>query len=326
MQTHRPFLFITLAYIIGIAVENGFHFPAIALFAAFGVLTVGTLVLSRGRIPGTLAFLLAVAVFGAFAFHNARTLPREHVFFFMRQYYGKAVTVKGVIASDIQKRSLGRGEKISFVLDIRETCFFRKCQARSGKVMVNIFDPVDVRYGDEIMVSGKLHRPFDYGSRGRLSYRSYLAQKKVFLMLSVKKGGRVTLLAHGKGNPLKAASLGCREKLNALFDRYLSRAEAGLMQALITGERSEIPPHVREIFFRTGTVHILAISGMNIAMVAFGLFLFLNLFPIPRRLQMALTLVFIWTYAFMTGGNAPVLRATVMSSVPAEFIAPITVF
>jgi competence protein ComEC len=62
-------------------------------------------------------------------------------------------------------------------------------------------------------------------------------------------------------------------------------------------------------------VHILAISGMNIGMVAFGVFLILNLLPISRRWQMALTIVIIAFYSFMAGGNSPVVRAAVTGTV-----------
>jgi hypothetical protein len=95
---------------------------------------------------------------------------------------------------------------------------------------------VDLRYGDEVLLTGKLHRPLDYSTRGRLSYRSYLARQKIYLMLSVKKGNHVLLSAHDKGSRLVAGALRVREKLNGIFDKYLSPAESGLMQALITGE------------------------------------------------------------------------------------------
>jgi competence protein ComEC len=231
------------------------------------------------------------------------------------KFRGKAVTVKGVVDSDIQSRALGRGLKTSFALRVVEVCVGQRCQPKTGLVMANLFEKADLRYGDEVILNGKLHKPLEFSTRGRLTYRSYLARQRIYLMLSVKKGNGVAVLARGRGNRLVAAALRVREKLNAVFDRYLSPAESGLMQALITGERHDVPPHVREIYFRTGTVHILAISGMNIGMVAFGVFLLLKLLPLSRRWQMSLTIAIIAFYSFMAGGNAPVVRAAVTGTV-----------
>ena len=315
MFTHRPFVFIVLAFIAGILVEAAWPFLAMALIAAFGMCAVMTLLLARWPRSAAIAFLLTAVVLGAFDFKNWLVLPADHVLLSAERFRGKPVVIQGVVASDVQSRALGRGMKTAFTLSVREVCANQKCLKKSGLVLANIFEKIDLRYGDAVILTGKLHRPLDYSTRGRLSYRSYLARQKIYLMLSVKKGNGVSLFAHGQGDRFVAGALQVREKLNSIFDRYLSAAESGLMQALITGERRDVPPHVREIFFRTGTVHILAISGMNISMVAFGVFLILNLLPISRRWQMALTIMIIVFYSFMAGGNSPVVRAAVTGTV-----------
>jgi competence protein ComEC len=315
MFTHRPFIFITLAFIAGILAESTVRISAMALIATFGIFAAATLLLARWPRVVAVTFLFAIAVLGAFGFKNWLVLPRDHVLLSADRTRGKSVIVKGVVYSDIQSRALGRGEKTSFTLAVREVCLDQKCLKKSGLVLANLFEKVDLGYGDVVILAGKIHRPLDYSTRGRLTYRSYLARQKIYLMLSVKKGSGVTVLAHEQGNRLFAGALRVREKLNGIFDKYLSPAESGLMQALITGERRDVPPHVREIFFRTGTVHILAISGMNIGMVAFGVFLILNLLPISRRWQMGLTIAIIAFYSFMAGGNSPVVRAAVTGTV-----------
>ncbi len=315
MFTNRPFIYIVLAFILGIIMEFACRFSAFALVVAFVLLMVLALCLVRWPKWATSMFLLSVVILAAFDYKDWITLPRDHVYLSAGKYRGQAVTVHGVVASDIQTRALGRGTKTSFSLEVQQVCTAKDCMKKSGQVMVNMFEKVSLRYGDEIALVGKLHRPLDYSTRGRLSYPSYLARQKIYLMLTVKKGGGVTTKAREKGNAVVAFALRCRARLNGIFDRYLSPAESGLMQALITGERKDVPAHVREIFFRTGTVHILSISGMNIGMVAFGVFLILNLLPIGRKVQMALTVMIIAFYSFMAGGNSPVVRAAVTGTV-----------
>lgn len=55
---------------------------------------------------------------------------------------------------------------MTFSLDIRKL----SDNKAGGKILVTAFDPVDVRYGDELIVTGKLHA-FEFSFRGRLSYR-----------------------------------------------------------------------------------------------------------------------------------------------------------
>jgi competence protein ComEC len=315
MFTHRPFIWIVISFVIGIIIEYFLEFTVPVLMVTFGVLCPLALLTARWPRTASVVFLLAIAALGAFDFKNWTILPRDHVLLSASRYRGKSVVVEGVVASDIQSRALGRGTKTSFALKVVEVYAGRQCAKRSGLVMANLFEKTDLRYGDEVLLIGKLHKPLEFSTRGRLTYRSYLARQKIFLMLSVKKGNGVKVSARDRGNRFVAVAMRVREKLNSVFDRYLSPAESGIMQALITGERHAVPPHVREIFFRTGTVHILAISGMNIGMVAFGVFLLLNLLPINRRWQMSLTIAIIAFYSFMAGGNSPVVRAAVTGTV-----------
>ncbi len=311
MFTHRPLVLITIVFISGIIVQSVLHMAGIWLALGFGASIILTGLFYFWRPGGMIFFLLAVCFLGALDLTHWQALAQDDVQLSYRQYYGRPVTVAGVISSDIQSKPLGRGQKTTFTIDVKTLSEHKA----SGKVLVVAFDPVDVRYGDEVLITGKLHQPFEYSSRGRLTYRSYLAQRNIYLMLTVKKGNVLFVRARERGNPVIAFALHCRLRLNKILDQYLSPAEAGLVQALITGERKDVPPHVRQIFFLTGTVHILAISGMNVAMVAFGVFLVLNLLPVTRRWQMILTIGIIAFYALMTGGSAPVVRAAVMGTV-----------
>ena len=87
------------------------------------------------------------------------------------------------------------------------------------------------------------------------------------------------------------------------------------MQALLLGDRYNIPASIEELFQYSGVVHILAISGFNISIVAGLIFIFLKLLPIPRKGQYLLTIGLVILYAFMTGGRPSVVRAAIMATV-----------
>ena len=99
------------------------------------------------------------------------------------------------------------------------------------------------------------------------------------------------------------------------FQKYLSPQTFALAMTLLLGERQALSPKVYQNFQATGTVHILAISGLHIGI----LLLFLNFLfkPVKQKsssLFLALTIGILWFYALLTGFSASVLRAVIMFS------------
>jgi len=96
---------------------------------------------------------------------------------------------------------------------------------------------------------------------------------------------------------------------------HLSPEAYNLALAILLGQRQDLSPEIYQNFQATGTVHILAISGLHIGI----LLLFLNFIfkPVKNKsklLYLILTLVFLWFYAFLTGFSPSVLRAVIMFS------------
>ena len=87
------------------------------------------------------------------------------------------------------------------------------------------------------------------------------------------------------------------------------------MEGFLLGDRYNIPRHINELFQMAGVVHILAISGFNVGIVAYATFLFLKMFPLGRRWHYILTILLLIAYAVLTGGQPPVVRATIMAAV-----------
>jgi len=93
-----------------------------------------------------------------------------------------------------------------------------------------------------------------------------------------------------------------------------SKETVGILKALVLGVRSDITPELYQQYINAGAVHILAISGLHIGIITYLLTLFISLVvPAHRKgVKIALLLVFLLTYAAITGFSASVLRAVVM--------------
>jgi competence protein ComEC len=97
-----------------------------------------------------------------------------------------------------------------------------------------------------------------------------------------------------------------RGQLRQSLYQYLDPSEAGTLTAIVLGNRDYIPKEINMAFRHTGTGHILVI-----AMVIF----ILKLVRIPRPWQVGLSILLVFSYAILTGGSVPVLRAAFMASV-----------
>ena len=89
---------------------------------------------------------------------------------------------------------------------------------------------------------------------------------------------------------------------------------AGINRALLLGERSALTNDLRRAFVESGTIHIFAISGMHVMIIA-GVFLFLAAITfVPWRCQGAITLPLLWGYVYIIGAPPSAVRAALMAS------------
>lgn len=314
----RPLPWLVLCFCLGIGLGNRFpqYFHFILLFTFLFAVVVFYLRWLR------LFFILLLIVFfglGAIYTHSYTFLHQDHISYCAHFYKNKPIILKGVIVSDVTKREIFNKVKTSFVLEVRWVESPWGWQKRNGKILVEIFRSPEVSYGDYILAEGKLHRPFNFSreqdKEERLSYPDYLARQGIQYILSVKKNGEMEALREGQGNYFKDLSFRLRDYFRAILARYLSKNEMGLMQAILLGDRSSIAPPLRDLFIHTGTVHILAISGLNVGIVATLFFVILKLIPVGHRLQIFITMLLLIMYGFLTGGSPSVVRATIMAVV-----------
>ncbi len=106
-----------------------------------------------------------------------------------------------------------------------------------------------------------------------------------------------------------------RSALGALLHRFHGKEEAAFLKGILLGDRTGIEPEVRESFVVTGTMHVLAVSGLHVGVLAAALYVMLGLFRIPRTGAAAVTIVALIFYMVLTGLSPSVVRAGVMGGV-----------
>jgi competence protein ComEC len=179
----------------------------------------------------------------------------------------------------------------------------------SGTALIQVPRYPAYRYGDVLKVTGKLETPEPFDN---FDYKSYLARQGIY---SVIYYPGVEILDLGQGFKPWQWIYSLRERLSASLARALPEPQGSLAQGILLGLRTNIPDSLNQAFSRTGTAHILAISGLNISIViAMFLSLGILVFGRQRSTYIWLALVATWLYTLLAGMNPPVIRAAIMGS------------
>ncbi len=103
-----------------------------------------------------------------------------------------------------------------------------------------------------------------------------------------------------------------RERLSSVFEEHVGGDEAGLLKALLLGQRAVIDKKTLDLFRDTSLIHILAVSGLHVGIIWFVLTALLRTFRIPHKSVIMFSSVFLVYYCFLAGLREPVIRATIM--------------
>jgi competence protein ComEC len=96
---------------------------------------------------------------------------------------------------------------------------------------------------------------------------------------------------------------------------------AALLRGMMLGEKHEISDEQQAVFMRSGTMHLFAISGLNIGVIAVALQALLGLARIPHGLRACVAAALLWVFVDITGGSPSAVRAWLMATfIQAAFV------
>ena len=168
-----------------------------------------------------------------------------------------------------------------------------------------------LRPGDQIVLRGALTLPPIFEEFDYRAYRAYLARQGIS---SVTFRPEVEVLLDATWSLPRALSP-WRHRLARSLEEALPEPEGALARALVVGLRGAMPPPITEAFRATGTSHLLAISGLHVALVM-GILLTSAEGVLGRRrhLYLLIPLLGVWGYALLAGMSPSVSRAAVMAT------------
>ena len=201
-----------------------------------------------------------------------------------------------------------------------------KAIAAEGKLLLYFSkDSVEtnLKYGDKIIIHKNLQSIKNSGNPGAFNYQRYAAFQGIFHNVFLKDND--WFIAQGNStNWFKQFIFSARSYVLAVLQKNVGtdnpdsyRDELGIAEALLIGYTNDLDKDLVQAYSNTGVVHIIAISGMHLALIYVLLvWLFAKIPGINKSkwLQLILILACLWMFSLLTGASASVLRAAVMFS------------
>lgn len=311
----RPILCIVIPFCVGIAFSYFFNISILP----FLVLTILFLILCalffRNNLLSHVFLYIALIFFGIVYYQDYSVLPQNHISNFTSEE-GKKVSIKGIIIDDpITKKAFYGKEKTSFILRSNLLIDALSARAVTGLVKVDIYTDEKgklLQFGDEIIMEGTLSVPGGLRNPGSFNYSTYLKIKNIYVAFVVHGAGSVQIIKRGPSNTLQGRAYLLRHRIRELMTKYVDKPYSGFLNAILIGDRSALESFITDDFVKTGTVHVLAISGLHMGLVAAIFLFFFKILRIPKRYNLALTAIALIFYSFVAGSNPPVIRAAII--------------
>ncbi len=300
-----------------------FVWKAIAVVAIIGW---GICFLKRFPFRSTVFLLLAIAAgFGCRHHLRWNLFPSNDIGFYAQEKAGP-VCVRGTVIEmprllpappEDPTRPIAQRERTLFTLHTDSLRDGDRFISVTGKLSVSVEgNRDDLRYGDRVELFGGLSKPNPPQNPGDPDYATSLRNRRILAILRVPSPGSVRRLVPGKPSAGRILET-VRRAGHANIERCMTPSNAAVATAMILGLREGIDEETTQTLQETGTLHILAISGLHIGLVAAAALFLLRLFGTSRRRSAVILVGTVIGYLFLTDVQPPAIRATVLVCVVA---------
>ncbi len=184
----------------------------------------------------------------------------------------------------------------------------------AGATTAGLVSLSSLTYGTRLRLRGKLHVPRNFRNPGAFDYEGYLRDNGIVLLGSAR-AENVERLPGFAGSHIELWRNRLHASIVAKIHELWPPRQAALMDAVVLGEEAFLRAGTRVEFQRSGTYHILVVSGMNLSILAFAIFWVLRQLRLDPALAAITTVVVSFAYAFVVGVGAPVWRAALMLTI-----------
>lgn len=302
------FIVLIFSFVIGVSAASIFDLKRIELLffcIAFFVSAFFLIIFWYHQNYRLLLFSGIFVCFGILRFIISEPSFNDHGLIF---YHERTVEIEGSVSAEPSENE--DNQKIFLSVEKLKIINLENPETKSVKGKVLLASPLypEYRYGDALKVECNLVAP-QLKDAASQNYEKYLRKEGIW---SVCVNAKVLNQEAGKGNFVYHEILKFKNFLVGQVNKLLPEPQASFLGGLLYGARGSIPSDLKNAFNRTGTSHIVAISGYNITIIAVALLTLLKGFRVPRRKAFWIAVIGIIFFVILTGASASVVRAGVM--------------
>lgn len=211
---------------------------------------------------------------------------------------GEEVTFTGIVNDDPDIRIKNQQLKV-------------KLKDKDLNILVIADRTEEISYGDEVKVSGILLEPENFITQSgkEFNYKRYLANQGIYFLV---KNADIEVISSGNRSKVKSLLYKLKNSFIKNINRVIPIPESELANGLVLGARGGFDQDTKQEFIETGTIHIIALSGYNVSIVAEGVMKFFSLF-FSQIISIIFGITIIILFIIMTGASATAIRAGIMA-------------
>ncbi len=177
-----------------------------------------------------------------------------------------------------------------------------------GDILVYLSPSCPVYPGQRVTVYGKMAALSGPRNEGSFDYPLYAAG----FGLSGSMYGERLALSGGEAIPYQVLLQNIRSRVQEILFRLAPAEDAGVLQALLLGDKSNLDAELLSLYQENGIAHILAVSGLHLSILGMGFYRLLRRLQLPHNPAALVSSLLILSYGILTGASGSALRAVIM--------------
>lgn len=261
----------------------------------------------KGLLAGVLflVFIFGVIRFNSFNFSNS----------ILNQFADVKVGGKGMpvsLVGYVDEESDVNSDKTQLVFRVKELIVRDEIIKLNERTLIrtNVFPTY--KFGDELSVVGSLQTPKNFDDFDYIKYLQKQNIRTIIAFPDISKNNNLDLgLIEPYNVGLYKKIFAIKNKFESIINKSIAEPNASFVNGILLGSRQNIPEEIKDAFNKTGTTHILAISGYNIMIISWAVLSGLVYF-FKRRNAFWLSVAVVVLFTILTGASSSVVRASIM--------------
>ncbi len=301
MSYSRLFFYCCLFFILGVFIRSIFEFDFFIAYL-FLLLALFFLILSfKNKYFLVLGLWLIFLFLGILRYQLSLPQESDNKIYF---YNDQQIEFRGIVSKEPDQRE----DKVRLEIEAQKIFIYNDWQKISGKVLLTNYLFPEYQYGDYLQIACSLQKPEKIND---FAYDKYLARYNIYSLCYYPK---ISKVEKGYGNRILAGIYKIKNYFVSKINQILPEPHSSFLAGLLIGAKKSIPPDLTAVFNKTGTTHIIAVSGYNVTIIAVFLLLLAQNLGLGRKKAFWLIIVILIIFDIITGLQASIIRASIMGA------------